>query len=71
MEAITITQFLGYTVQKDGSLLDAPCGCYACDEQVQQGHCYCDVPTVELLAAEDAGKIRRQLDNAGWYWVVN
>ncbi len=62
---------LGYTIAWGDVLHNAPCGCYQCSEDGwQKGHTYCDVPTAELLAAEEAGWIYRSLDHSGWYWHV-
>lgn len=46
-----------------------PCGCYACDEGVQQGHFACEMPPDWALERERAGKITRRLDGSAWRWV--
>lgn len=61
----------GYTVENDGRLLNAPCGCEACDSERQPGHRYCDAPTQNLLDAEESGVIVRQLDHSGWHWYAD
>ena len=58
----------GLSPNDDEDFIIGPCGCYACNEEWQRGHAYCDVPTPELLAAEERGQIRRQLDNSSWHW---
>lgn len=63
-------EFLGYTIEEK-VLLNAPCGCPQCrDEGRQPGHPYCENVPAELLAAEEAGQIVANLDNAGWYWTT-
>jgi hypothetical protein len=58
--------FLGYRVDADGRLINAPCCCYGDDHR---GHPYCEEPTERLLQAEEAGLITRRLDT-GWVWVL-
>ena len=31
-------------------VVQAPCGCQACEDEVQPGHPYCDVSPIELRA---------------------
>lgn len=57
---------LGYRINADGVLVNAPCCCYGDDHT---GHPYCQEPTQALLAAERDGLITRQL-NSGWHWIV-
>lgn len=55
-----------------------PCGCYACNEQVQPGHFACSVPDAAMLAAEARGEVFRQYtdvdaggrrhDSSAWRW---
>jgi hypothetical protein len=61
----------GYKVDQYGVLRGAPCGCDQCSvEGWQRGHLYCDDVPAELLALEEQGAIRRNLDSS-WYWEVN
>jgi hypothetical protein len=62
--------YLGFNVDGDGRLRGAPCGCSACDEQVQPGHSLCDVPDDDLLLAEENRSIYRSLSSAGWQWFL-
>jgi len=48
-----------------------PCGCYACNDEVQQGHTACGVPTPELLEREAAGEIRRSYRDGAWEWWID
>jgi|GEM_PF-5880987 len=48
--------------------LDDPCGCYACDTEVQPGHDACRVPPAEMLEAELNGDVRRHFDGSHWSW---
>lgn len=57
-----------------------PCGCHACNEQVQLGHFACSVPDASMLEAEARGEVYRQytdVDAGGkrhrssawrWFW---
>jgi hypothetical protein len=47
-----------------------PCGCYACNEQVQQGHFACEAPPEAVLRMERAGLLVRRLDGSRWVWVA-
>lgn len=56
-------------MEPDGELMDGDCGCPKCDEGVQPGHSGCKQSTPELLEAEAAGLLRRQLDINCWAWL--
>jgi len=51
-------------------LAATPCGCFACDEGVQQGHFACEMPPSWALEQERAGKIARHYDDGRWVWEV-
>ena len=58
----------GFVVDHDG-IVDAPCGCPACNNGVQPGHFACNTSPAEMLRAEaDGAAIRVYAD--GWGWVV-
>jgi len=48
--------------------IEVPCGCYACDEQVQQGHFACSTPPTEMLELEAVGKTIRYYNGTSWVW---
>lgn len=58
-----------HVISEDGEL-DAPCGCIACDESVQQGHFACEVPPLALLHWERRGEAHRSYTDSGWRWFV-
>lgn len=61
----------GYQVEKDGTLLNAPCACPGCMEEGRQdGHRYCANVPAPLIEAQERGEIVANLDNAGWHWQV-
>lgn len=45
------------------------CGCYGCDERVQDGHFSCSSPSPFLLALEERGNISRSYDGGAWRWA--
>lgn len=57
-----------------------PCGCHACDEQIQPGHFVCSVPNAEMLRAEVEGLVYRSYTDerpdgsrslsSAWRWFV-
>lgn len=55
-----------YEYPETAIVLDAPCGCYACDEEVQAGHFACSCSPAELTNDEN---VSRRLDNSRWFWV--
>lgn len=72
MNSTQPTTVLGYKVDENGVLRNAPCaypGCQDVGEQ-QPGHVYCNAVPAALLQAQDDGAIVANLDNAGWYWTV-
>lgn len=46
-------------------VVQAPCGCQACEEHVQPGHPYCNPSPPELVGDDN---ITPLLDNNRWYW---
>ena len=58
-----------HIILEDGEL-DAPCGCYACNEQVQPGHFACELSPLALLAWERNGDAYREYDGGRWRWFV-
>jgi hypothetical protein len=57
---------------EDGDItVDAPCGCYACTEQIQQGHFACDTPPEDMLAAEKEGEVWRSYVDGRWVWFTD
>jgi hypothetical protein len=57
---------------EDGSItVDAPCECYACTEQIQQGHFTCDAPPEDMIAAEKAGETWRDYVDGRWVWFTD
>lgn len=58
-----------HIISEDGEL-DAPCGCYACNEQVQPDHFACELSPLALLAWERNGYAYRQHDDGRWRWFV-
>lgn len=49
-------------------LASTPCGCYACDDGVQQGHFACETPPAWALEWERQRKIFRHYDGGCWKW---
>lgn len=43
----------------EDALASEPCGCYACDNDVQPGHFACSAPNEYMLKAEAAGLVSR------------
>jgi hypothetical protein len=60
-DRLTLEDRYGYTVDEEGYLINAPCGCYGCDSGRMPGHFACEAPTPELLTLEEAGVIERRL----------
>lgn len=58
-----------YTLLPDNEI-DAPCGCYACDNAVQPGHFACDPrgPDEGLCSLE--GKAVERIYDNGWKWYI-
>lgn len=46
-----------------------PCGCFACDAGVQQGHFACDMPRPVILQLEKEGYVSRSLSESSWRWL--
>lgn len=68
----TQTTIAGYNVDEFGVLRNAPCACPGCQVDGRQpGHRFCDNVPAELLKAQEDGVISANLDNAGWYWMLN
>lgn len=70
--------YKGYTVREEiihdyeypdcEIVVNAPCGCPACDKQVQEGHFACSSSPEELVNDEN---VSRRLDNNRWFWVYH
>lgn len=58
-----------HVVSGDGEL-DAPCGCIACNNAVQQGHFACEASPLALLVWERKGEAHRHYDGGRWRWFV-
>lgn len=56
-----------YAIADDTAVvLDAPCGCMACEEQVQPGHFQCSTSPDDL---KDDPNVTARLDSRlGWFW---
>lgn len=54
----------------DGKLFDEPCGCHACNEQIQHRHTQCRLPNKELLYAENIKLVYRSYQDSSWYWYL-
>lgn len=66
-------QVYGYTTRYNDEgeiVLNAPCGCAACNSSVQQGHFACDATPGRLLLAEQRGILVRSLNEGAWEWIV-
>jgi hypothetical protein len=50
-------------------IVNAPCGCYACTEGVQQGHFACSTPPPEMVEAEKRGEVFRSYTEGRWMWI--
>jgi hypothetical protein len=67
---------LGYKVTKEWHgdyvdyIVEAPCGCYSCDNEVQQGHFSCSPSPDELIHAEQKGLVTRSYYSGRWYWFL-
>lgn len=62
----------GYEVdQETGEVINAPCGCPQCSDQVQPGHFACSTVPTPLMEAEEKGLVDRAFDNGTWKWFVN
>lgn len=46
-------------------VLQAPCGCSACGEEVQQGHFACSTSPAKLIKDQNVLPV---LENNRWYW---
>lgn len=64
----------GYPVQMnedaDFELTNAPCGCFACDREVQPGHYVCSTLPLNLRTAEQLGGVSRHYNGTSWVWVL-
>lgn len=55
-----------YQYPETAYVIQAPCGCAACCDEVQPGHLYCSTSPDELADAEHA--FRRLETGRGWFW---
>lgn len=63
--------YLGFDYNNETGEIDAPCGCYQCNDSVQQGHYLCS-PSPDVLV-EDEGNVEgcyRYLNQNVYRWYV-
>lgn len=68
-----MTTLYGYTTgynDGDEMVINAPCGCGACDDEVQPGHFACSTAPARLVEAERQGVLVRSFGSGIWEWVV-
>lgn len=51
-------------------IVAAECGCYACNEEIQEGHGQCSTPPDWALSLEAGGVIYRHYDGV-WRWFLD
>lgn len=51
-------------------VIDAPCGCVQCNDEIQSGHFACRVPPAWLVEAEALGMVQRLYHTGEFVWVL-
>lgn len=62
--------YLGFKVDVETGELDAPCGCIACNDRVQDGHFACSCPPEELVEDEQEEGCWRSFNGTSWKWYA-
>lgn len=61
-----VNDYQHYQHPEINMVLQAPCGCIACESEVQSGHFACSTSPAELTRDHN---ITAVLNNNRWYWV--